>query len=105
MRTVVTGGAGFIGSAVVDALVARGDSVLAVDNLSTGSRSNLTAALAHLRLTRLAPDSVYKPGSQVLSVRRPVGPDEPLRGVALLDWLHRLVTDLVGSPVAKLTAP
>ncbi|MBA3280260.1 MAG: hypothetical protein H0U22_16435, partial [Geodermatophilaceae bacterium] len=58
---------------------------------------------AQLRLTRLAPDSVYKPGSQVLSVRRPVGPDEPLRGVALLDWLHRLVTDLVGSPVAKIT--
>jgi len=53
---------------------------------------------AQLRLTRLAPDSVYKPGSQVLSVRRPVGPDEPLRGVALLDWLHRLVADLVSAP-------
>lgn len=36
MRTVVTGGAGFIGSHVVDALVARGDEVVAVDNLSTG---------------------------------------------------------------------
>ena len=53
---------------------------------------------AQLRLTRLAPDSTYKVASQVLSVRRPVGPTEPLRGIALLDWLHRLVTDLVGAP-------
>jgi len=53
---------------------------------------------AQLRLTRLAPDSVYKEASQVLSVRRPIGPDEPMRGVALLDWLHRLVTDLIGTP-------
>jgi transcription-repair coupling factor (superfamily II helicase) len=50
---------------------------------------------AQLRLTRLVPDSVYEVASQVLSVRRPVGPGEPLRGVALLDWLHRLLTDLV----------
>ena len=53
---------------------------------------------AQLRLTRLAPDSVYKDASQVLSVRRPIGPDELLRGVALLDWLHRLVADLVSAP-------
>src|SRR4051812_40172338 len=45
MRTLVTGGAGFIGSNVVDALVERGDSVAVVDNISTGKRENLTAAL------------------------------------------------------------
>jgi UDP-glucose 4-epimerase len=42
MRTVVTGGAGFIGSHVVDALLARGDEVAAVDNLSTGRRENVS---------------------------------------------------------------
>jgi UDP-glucose 4-epimerase len=46
MRALVTGGAGFIGSHVVDALVARGDDVLTLDDLSTGRRENLTGALA-----------------------------------------------------------
>jgi UDP-glucose 4-epimerase len=46
MRTLVTGGAGFIGSNLVDALLARGDEVTVVDDLSTGRRGNLDAALA-----------------------------------------------------------
>jgi UDP-glucose 4-epimerase len=46
MDCVVTGGAGFIGSNLVDALVARGDRVTVIDNLSTGKRANLEGALA-----------------------------------------------------------
>jgi UDP-glucose 4-epimerase len=46
MRTLVTGGAGFIGSHVVDALVERGDEVTVLDNVSTGRRENLDRALA-----------------------------------------------------------
>ena len=46
MRTLVTGGAGFIGSNLVDALLARGDAVTVVDDLSTGRRGNLDGALA-----------------------------------------------------------
>ena len=46
MRALVTGGAGFIGSNIVDALVARGDEVAIIDNLSSGKRENLTGALA-----------------------------------------------------------
>lgn len=41
MRAVVTGGAGFIGSHLVEALLARGDEVHVVDNLATGRRENL----------------------------------------------------------------
>ena len=41
LRTVVTGGAGFLGSHLVEALLAEGHSVLAVDNLLTGSVKNL----------------------------------------------------------------
>ena len=47
MRAVVTGGAGFIGSHVVDALVARGDEVHVVDDFSTGRRENVTGATVH----------------------------------------------------------
>jgi UDP-glucose 4-epimerase len=42
VRVVVTGGAGFIGSHVVDALVARGDEVTVVDSLAKGKRENVS---------------------------------------------------------------
>ena len=48
MRVLVTGGAGFIGSHVVDRLLHTGHSVAVLDNLSTGSLRNLAPALAHI---------------------------------------------------------
>src|SRR3954447_9389220 len=42
MRAVVTGGAGFIGSNLVDSLLARGDEVTVVDNFVSGKRENLS---------------------------------------------------------------
>jgi UDP-glucose 4-epimerase len=45
MRVLVTGGAGFFGSHIVDALAARGDDVVALDDLSTGARANLDPAV------------------------------------------------------------
>lgn len=46
MRALVTGGAGFVGSNIVDALEARGDLVVALDDLSTGDRNNLAPDIA-----------------------------------------------------------
>ena len=43
MRAIVTGGAGFIGSNLVDALVARGDAVTVVDNFASGKRDYVNA--------------------------------------------------------------
>lgn len=46
MFSVVTGGAGFIGSHLVDALARRGDRILVIDSLAAGTRDNLAAHLA-----------------------------------------------------------
>ncbi len=46
MRALITGGAGFIGSHLADALIARGDSVIILDNLSTGSKKNIAHLVA-----------------------------------------------------------
>jgi UDP-glucose 4-epimerase len=59
VRAVVTGGAGFIGSNLVDALIARGDEAHALDNLSKGSRENVIApAQLHVADIR-EPDEVF----------------------------------------------
>jgi dTDP-glucose 4,6-dehydratase len=47
MRAVVTGGAGFLGSHVCDALLSRGDTVVCVDNLSTGRLDNIRHLLGN----------------------------------------------------------
>jgi len=74
VRVVVTGGAGFIGSHVVDALVVRGDEVAVVDNLANGKRENLSAnALLHVQDIRepledlfdeLRPEAVFHLAAQ-----------------------------------------
>ena len=51
MRTLVTGGAGFIGSHLVDELVRRDNQVIVYDNLSTGFRKHLETLLSNNRIT------------------------------------------------------
>jgi len=87
MRALVTGGAGFIGSNLVDALLARGDRVTVVDDLSTGKQANLTGAIAagaelHVLDIRdaerlaaaAAPDAIFHLAAQI-DVRKSV--DDP----------------------------
>jgi UDP-glucose 4-epimerase len=86
VRVVVTGGAGFIGSHLVDSLVARGDQVTVIDDFSTGSEANCNAAAEVSRLDigsadaadlirRLRPDVVSHHAAQMSvsqSVRDPL---------------------------------
>ncbi len=84
MRVVVTGGAGFIGSHVVDVLVERGDEAHVVDNFASGKRENLSPdATLHERDIReplndlfdeIRPDAVIHLAAQAdvrVSVERP----------------------------------
>jgi UDP-glucose 4-epimerase len=86
MDAIVTGGAGFIGSHITDALLARGDSVVVVDNLATGKRERVPdgAELAELDIRdstamrelvdRVRPSAIFHLAAQA-DVRRSV--DDP----------------------------
>jgi UDP-glucose 4-epimerase len=50
MKYLVTGGAGFIGSHLIERLIGRGDQVVALDNFSTGSVTNLSGVKNHVTL-------------------------------------------------------
>jgi UDP-glucose 4-epimerase len=52
MRVFITGGAGFIGSHLCDALVARGDEVSILDNLSTGSKVNIAHLAGKIKVSQ-----------------------------------------------------
>ena len=78
-RVVVTGGAGFLGSHLCRALLARGDSVVAVDNLVTGSLDNLAAISGKAEFTFVHSDVsnfVHVPGpvDAILHFASPASP-------------------------------
>jgi UDP-glucose 4-epimerase len=96
MRLFVTGGSGLVGSTIIDMLLARGDSVLAIDNFATGRRDNLSA---HPNL-RLVEDSIADP----LVVNRLIGdfrPEVVIHTAASYkdpdDWYTDALTNCVGT--------
>src|SRR5207247_5013328 len=96
-RYLVTGGAGFIGSHIVEALVRRGESVVVLDDFSTGRRQNLEAALRPRASGAPEPDVIEGDIRDKSAVRR------ALRGVthvlhqAALPSVQRSVEDPTSS--------
>ncbi len=93
-RVVVTGGAGFLGSHLCEALVARGDEVACIDNLSTGRRDNLVGLDRAPGFDFSCADvcegvNIAGPVDAVLHLASPASPPEYLR--------HPLETLAVGS--------
>lgn len=83
MRILVTGGAGMVGSHLVDALLARGDAVIVVDNVSTGRWRNLAHHERHPSLRLVEADIA--------------APVDPLRQIAAADQIYHLASP--ASPV------
>ncbi|MHB8482523.1 MAG: NAD-dependent epimerase/dehydratase family protein, partial [Nitrospiria bacterium] len=100
MKVLVTGGAGFIGSHIVDRLVFEGHEVIIVDNLSTGRERNINKAakfykldILHSKLEKIfkkeKPDMISHHAAQI-DVRRST--DDPLfdAQVNILGLIHLL---------------
>lgn len=84
MRVVVTGGAGFLGSHLCDAIMARGDSVVCVDNLATGRPDNVAHLIGQPGFTFVEADvssalEVPGPVDAVAHLASPASPPDYLR--------------------------
>jgi nucleoside-diphosphate-sugar epimerase len=84
MRVVVTGGAGFLGSHLCDAILARGDSAVCVDNLATGRPDNVAHLMGRPGFTFVEADvslalDVPGPVDAVAHLASPASPPEYLR--------------------------
>jgi len=103
MRTLVTGGAGFIGSALVDRLVSGGHEVTVVDSLSSGRLENLADAFASGRC-HLAEVDIAGPGlAAAVAELRPGVSERELTGVFMDAMATRGVTTPATQDVVRIT--
>ncbi|WOG83396.1 hypothetical protein DCAR_0102571 [Daucus carota subsp. sativus] len=87
LRIVVTGGAGFVGSHLVDRLLERGDSVIVVDNFFTGRKENLLHQLKNPRFELIRHDVVEPILLEVDQIYHLACPASPTNVVGTLNML------------------
>ncbi len=105
-RYLVTGGAGFIGSHLVERLLTRGDDVRVVDDLSTGKRANLEAATAAARTTGATgtPEFIQGDLADLAVAARAVEGVEYVLHQAAIPSVPRSVSDPIASNRANIDA-
>ncbi len=110
MRILVAGGAGFIGSHLADALIARGDEVIAVDNFITGRPQNVEHLQHHDRFSLIEQDVVEPllidgPIDAVMDLASPASPADfatiPLEILAVGSTGTRNLLDLAVGKQAR----
>jgi UDP-glucose 4-epimerase len=98
MRILITGGAGFIGSHLVDRLIARGDRILVIDNYATGRLDNLTP---HPNLTVI--EGTIADSALVNRIFREFLPEIVVHAAASYkdpkDWAEDVKTNALGSAI------
>ncbi|GJY00213.1 UDP-glucuronic acid decarboxylase 2-like protein [Tanacetum coccineum] len=87
LRIVVTGGAGFVGSHLVDRLIARGDSVIVVDNFFTGNKDNVQHHFGNPRFELIRHDVVEPLLLEVDQIYHLACPASPTNVVGTLNML------------------
>lgn len=97
VRILVTGGAGYIGSNLVDALIAGGDEVVAVDNLSTGKVANIQHLLGHERF-QFVNDTILNEGL----IDRLIADVDQVYHLAAVVGVKHIITDPLGGIRANI---
>jgi UDP-glucuronate decarboxylase len=94
-RVLVTGGAGFLGSHLCERVLARGDSVICLDNFSTGDNRNIEALSSHPMFSVIAQDVIEPFDFEVDQIYNLACPASPIHYQS--DPVHTLKTSVLGA--------
>ncbi len=94
-KVLVTGGAGFLGSHLCDRLIERGDEVLCVDNLFTGTKANIAHLLSHPRFEFMRADITFPLYVEVNEIYNLACPASPIH--YQFDPVQTTKTSVVGA--------